>query len=713
MKQAELQHNETWIWLPEALYPDCQTTIYSGFCDKTEGNYTVAELVRDYAFDKEIASVRLRFSGDTVFQLFCNGAPVATGPAAVGGDFIGNDRPRENFYSFETELFPASDRLSFLARVRMMPVGISEYSKGHGGFMLFGTVTFRDGTRTLLRTDESWMIRRNGAYTAPLCYDGRITPDPFVPAEPIHDRWHTVKAPIPPREEEERIPEGGRMTLLPREERETVLELDKIYAGFVQVRAATEGPLFAEISCRELDEAPRKKERIVFAADGLYRGFTLHSAGNLHIKVRNESDSPASLTVSLVTTCYPVGETARTVTSDAELDRVLEVCRHTLRYCRQTHHLDSPRHSEPLACTGDYAIESLMTVFSFGDMRLAEFDLVRTAELLVRERGRMFHTTYSLIWARMLYDVYMVTGHRALLETCEEALMLLLSRFETYLGDNGLLETPPDYMFVDWIYLDGLSLHHPPKALGQTCLNLFYFDALGAAASVYEALGRFAMAKDCQGRRARLGEAVNEQLYDAERGLYFEGLNTPTDERLLGKWMPQNTDRRYYRKHANILAAYVGVCDGARARRLLRGVLSEEIEGDIQPYFTHYLLEAVYRWGLREEYTRTILERWKESVQLCPKGLAEGFVPPEPTYRFDHSHAWGGTPLYSLPKALMGLEILEPGMTALRLSPSLLGLTEARVELPTPYGMVVCEMKKGQEVRITHPDAVTVVIAEP
>ena len=30
------------------------------------------------------------------------------------------------------------------------------------------------------------------------------------------------------------------------------------------------------------------------------------------------------------------------------------------------------------------------------------------------------------------------------------------------------------YMFVDWIEIDGLSLHHPPKALGQTCLNLFY-----------------------------------------------------------------------------------------------------------------------------------------------------------------------------------------------------------------------------------------------
>ena len=38
-----------------------------------------------------------------------------------------------------------------------------------------------------------------------------------------------------------------------------------------------------------------------------------------------------------------------------------------------------------------------------------------------------------------------------------------------------------------------------------------------------------------------------------------------------------------------------------------------------------------------------MLERWKAPVAACGKGLVEGFIPPEPSYRFDHSHAWGGT----------------------------------------------------------------------
>lgn len=185
--------------------------------------------------------------------------------------------------------------------------------------------------------------------------------------------------------------------------------------------------------------------------------------------------------------------------------------------------------------------------------------------------------------------------------------------------------------------------------------------------------------------------------------MYFEGLNTPTSQKLLDTWMPKNTEKRYYLKHSNILAAYFGVCDDKRAKQLVEKIVSEKIRGDCQPYFLHYLLEAVYRLDLREKYTRAILEKWKNCVKACPKGLVEGFVMPEPTYTFDHSHAWGGSPLYSLPKALLGLEIIQPAMKKIRLSPCLLGLEYASVELLTPYGKLVCKMKQGEVPQIVCP----------
>ena len=190
--------------------------------------------------------------------------------------------------------------------------------------------------------------------------------------------------------------------------------------------------------------------------------------------------------------------------------------------------------------------------------------------------------------------------------------------------------------------------------------------------------------------------------------MYLCVLNTPSDETLLGRWMPRNTEKRYCLKQPNILAAYFGVCDDGTARDIIRRVMRDEIEGDVQPYFLHYLLEAVFRLGMREEYTRAILERWKAPVLACPKGLVEGFVKPEPGYPFDHSHAWGGTPLYTLPKALTGLEIIEPGMRRIRLDPSLLGFDHARAELLTPFGPVVCELRKGRRANITCPPEVCV-----
>jgi len=476
-------------------------------------------------------------------------------------------------------------------------------------------------------TDESWRARKNGAYLGAHSFDGRVKIDDFTYAEAVLNRWNCMDAPIPVRYEEELRPEGSVLRLAPYETKTVRLEPERISGGFVSVRAKTAGEIDVKVTCSEQEERLKTTE-LVFCGEQYYRGFAMLSAGNITVEAVSRSEKEAVIEVGFIKTHYPVSEEATTVTDDEDMNLVLDTCKHTLKICRQTHHLDSTRHCEPMACTGDYYIESLMTAFSFGDMRLAEFDLRRTALMLEREEGRMFHTTYSLIWVKMLWDVYMMTGCRSLLQDCERALELLLGRFAGYIGNNGLIETPPDYMFVDWIYIDGLSMHHPPKALGQSCLNMYYFGALESAEKIYTELDRQARAEDCRVKRAALRERINTLLFDGERGCYFEGLNTPTPEELIGRWMPQNVSKRYYLKHSNILAACFGVCDDETGRELIDKIMSEQIGGDVQPYFLHYLLEAVYRLGLREKYTVVLCEKWKASVRECPKGLVEGFVPP-------------------------------------------------------------------------------------
>ena len=697
-----MRPTEQWIWLDPALYPEKQTTIFSVSGDKANGNYTVAEFCREYEFPAPIESVKLRFTGDTVFFLWVNDIGVGTGPASVGGDFYNNRAMRPQHYADTVTLHPTGKKLWFTAEVRMMPVLMCEYSHGHGGFSLWAQVRLTDGTVRYLTTDETWLCRPIPAHVRPGFYDGRIPAPDFAPAAVVPNLWHAEDSPIPLREEKEIRPAEECVALAPGEIRDFTLELDRIYAAFPLAEVTAKGEVALQFRCFEQTDEGTAEE-CVFAGSGQYRSFRLHSVGGFRVHAENRSDCPAYVRLSAIATCYPVSVCAETKTSDEDLNRVLDVCRHTLQYCRQTLHLDSPRHCEPLACTGDYYIETLMTMYSFGDMGLASFDIRRTAELLRYNKGVMFHTTYSLIWVRMLWDVYRLTGDKALLEDCFEALTVLLTQFETYLVDNGLIDNPRDYMFVDWIYIDGISMHHPPKALGQTCLNAFYYGALTAAADICRELNETRLADRYEAQAAALKKAVNAILYDGERGLYFEGLNTPTAEERIARYMPQNVEKRYFLCHSNILCTCFGLCEGEDARRILRTVVNTDSLGKCQPYFAHFLLEAVYRHGLREELTRRILEDWKQPAKDCPKGLVEGFIMPEPTYSFDHSHAWGGTPLYSLPKALTGLEILEPGMTAVSLAPSLLGLEEAAVEVPTPLGMLTVHQKKGSAPEIDAP----------
>ncbi len=701
---------ERWIWLPKDKYPCNQTTAFSCGGDPVKYNYTVAEFKRTYTFAKKIKKAVLRFSADTAYQLYCGGKFISQGPVVVGGDFLECYRSRDLWFAQTVEVFPDSNTLDFFARVKMLPVELCEFSKGKGGFMLTGHIEFEDGTKKVIFTDNNWLCRKNPAYIRPKLYDSSLDNDEWTPAAIQDNVWFCKDSPIPQRTMEVISPMDGDSTvkLSAGEEKKLTLTYDKIYSCYIKADCCATGKVNIKVHCTECGEEGSCEE-ITFNGNGSYRSFELHSAGMFEISLKNESGNDAEIEISLIFPHYPVDTEAKITTSDKELDEILDVCRHTLKICRQTHHLDSPRHSEPLACTGDYYIETLMTLFSFGDMRLSELDILRTAELIIKNDGKMYHTTYSLIWVQMLYDVYMFTGNRKLLEDCLEALIILMSRFESYVTELSIIDTPPNYMFVDWIFIDGFSMHHPPKALGQTCLNMFYYGALDYAEKIYSILGEKAMAEDSHDRKESLKENIDRLLFDKEKGIYFEGLNHPIPDEQVCEWeQPQNTDKRYYLPHSNILACCYGVADGDRARSIIEKVMEDEWPCSYQPYFAHFMFEAIYKAGLCDKYTLKLAERWKEPVKKCNKGLVEGFISPDENYTFDHSHAWGGTPLYSIPKALCGFEVLEEGMKKVRIRPDLLGLEKAYIEIPTPFGFIKVQLENGKDTLISAPDKIEI-----
>ncbi len=708
-----MRNLEQWIWLPKKDYPQCQTTAFDrttvNYSEGNNVNYKVCEIKNEVDYKKEIESVNIRFSGDTAVTLYCNDRFIGRAPASSGGDFLIPQLPHSCYYATEVVLNSenfselSSGRLSFFAVVRMAQTRLFEFSKGHGGFFLTAHITFKDGSKSLFITDETWKIRYTSEYKQEGEYDNTDCTEPWINAERIPNIWLCETAPIPPCTETYIHIEN--LTLESGETTEKMLPLDKIYAGYPVIKANVNGKVNVALQCREFEEEG-SKINCVFSSNGVYECKEMHSAGDLVIKA--ESDSFAELEIGFIASHYPVYEEAKTRTNDSDLNLVLDTCAHTLKYCRQTLHLDSPRHCELLACTGDYYIESLMTAFTYGDQNLSKFDILRTAELLRHRDGEMFHVTYSLIWVQMLWDIYMLTGDKSLLTDCYDALELLLRRFKTYIGDTGLIENPPSFMFVDWLFVDEISLHHPPKALGQSVLNMFYYGALKTTEKIFNELNL--PVTSVINDRNNLKDSILAHLYDKEKKLFFEGLNTPSPEEYIYHYMPQNVEKRYYMKHSNILAAYFGFFSKEECQDLLRRIIPDKTMPDPQPYFCHFLLEAVYRNGLKDEFTLSILEQWKAPVKECSKGLVEGFFKPEPSYSFDHSHAWGGTPAWSLPLALSGMEILESGMKKIKLNPSLLGLEKADIEIPTPYGMITVNLEKGKSPIISAPKGIEIIL---
>ncbi len=701
-----------WIWLDKNNYPEYQFNYYNILYDcenKNEDkyNYVVADISKKYNFDKKIKTLSFHVSADNAYILHINNNLIGIGPASSGGDFLCIGKaPKHYADKYELDLSAESlMKIDIDAKVSLLPEMLTNYSRGHGGFYLSGIIVFEDGTTENIETDSSWDALPNKAYTDFRNYDSRHNEklSCFHACE-TEDIWNAEDSCIPPRTLNRIFDTTVKVGVGKTETFE--FELDKIYG--VHPVISSSGMCNIDLKTCELRGQVQTEENVVFCNHGgEYFSFRMHSAGMVTLVVENTGSIEITVDLSLIAPWYPIESEGSFETDNADLNKIYDVCKHTLKICRQSLHLDSTKHQELLACTGDYYIESLMTMFCFGDMRLAEFDLMRTADWLVANNGVMFHTTYSLIWVQMLLDVYMITGKKELLLYCRKALDTLLSRFESYIVENGIIDNPPDFMFVDWSVIDGYSMHHPPKALGQTVLNCFYYKALVDAAEIYSFIDEESVSMSLKKKAESFKADFNKVFFDEEKQLYFDGLGTPYGGEK--HYHPANVNKKYFSKYPNILASLYGLTENISAECLLEKIIFDDGLQDIQPYFMHYLLCAVRKYGLFEKYGMKLISRWADVVNECDKGLKEGWFAPEEGYSFDHSHAWGGTPAYQMPAAITGLEIIEPGMKTLKFSPNLYGLKYANIKIPTEMGMIEFYAQEGKEVIINAPEGIKII----
>lgn len=687
------------IWLNEEKYPNLQESCVSVFsADRKKYQFGVAAFKKHFEFDKKIKQAEIEVFADTRYYLWQNEKFIGTGPCCAGGDF---DMPYQ--YSSKFVVDVKEYYIDLFARVQLTPTVQTDNSKGKGGFILSARLVFDDESSTFVYTDETWLARQENEFLSPWYMDYTKKRDKWGSAALTECIWNVVPSQIMNLKEE--IVSSENFIVAPNSVKEFKVSLDKIYSAYSSLEIKSNGEYKIELVTAEKAGVSEKRHFIKGNKCESYRSNEYYAFGEYRLIVVNKSDAEIEIKSEVIFVYYPSEENGYFRCSDDMLNSIYELGKWTVKICRQSLELDSPVHQENLLCTGDYMIESLVNNYTTGDYSLTRFDIVRMSQYLNVTGGYMYNDNYPLIFPMWLYDYYIYSGDKQIFEETHDGLVAVLSRFKNMENDKGIIEKVSGYSFVDWTFIDGYSMYAPPRVLGETVMNELYYNALVTAVKIYKVFGITDKAEYYLEKANAFKHVFNNAFYDNQKGLYCDGL---LETSAVNTWIPKNPERKYYTRYSNTLAVLFGLCDKEKEHEIMEWVLKPENLDGIQPYFMHYVLEAVYKAGLFEKYGIELLKKWQILVENCEKGMGEVWQKHE-GYCTDYSHGWGATPTYQLPSKMLGLEILKPGFEKIKINPCLYGLKWAEIKIPTPYGKLCCHMVEGEPVEVVVPQGIEVV----
>ena len=304
----------------------------------------------------------------------------------------------------------------------------------------------------------------------------------------------------------------------------------------------------------------------------------------------------------------------------------------------------------------------------------------------------MFHTSYSLLWIEMLVDYYKYTGDDGIFSQTRSEVSLLLKLFAGYVGKSGLVDNAPNYMFMDWVPVGRHNLHHPPKVMGVSYMTALYYKALLNGAYICEILCDSEKRKEYTKVAAAIKESFNTELYVEEKGLYCDGKNGDIPS-ISGVWMPEDEEGTYFSQHTNSLAVLFDLAPVEIQRSIMEKVVNDKELIQAQPYFMHFILNAIHHAGLFDKYGNEQMRRWGKLLSENEDSLKEVWD----GFECDYSHAWGGTPTYQMPAKVLGIMPVEAGFKKVAVNPCISDLKWARGKVPTPFGIIEISVERKDD----------------
>ena len=695
-----------WIWLNRKDHPELQVAPFTVFSKENKDfKFCVAEFSKSFVLSKRVLFFKVSIAAFSKYFLWVNDDYIGEGSCCPGHE-NGRDEKATKAYFTEYTLPPKGNHLEFKVLVRNIPVTNTEATCGTGALVLSCEIVYDDGTMDVVSTDDSWDVSIVERFVSKSLVDYSLGESQKEKAEIKNLNVVLTDSQLQCLTEEKVLPNRNDVFVCPPGiEAVFTVEFGRIWSSHVCLNASGDDYELT-IGTIESGDELQSEETVLSKGNIKYRSMNLYSAEKVIIKVKNNGEKEVRIfDVQLDFVHYPSTSRAMFATSDDELNKIWSICTHTDSICRQSVLLDSVLKRNAFEKIGEKRVQALNEYYVFGETALAKSDILKTAEIIDYSDGQMTDTVSPLIWAMMLWDYYVYTGDSKLFDETKNAQLKIMSEFQTYLGSNGLFEKCKDYSSVDKVVIDGFDMMYPPKALGQATLMAFYINALNIFAKIS------AVTEDdklgIMSRRALSNaiSAFNTNFYDSINNLYFAGLGTTT--RNSSNTNPENVNRKYYIRHPNILAVLFDICKAENRANIVSNIVKNSDLGPVQPYFMNYLFEMLMKTGDFKYYGIEIIRRWSSLLDSQEKKLSENWG----DYLGDFSHASSTCPSHVLVKAFLGFEMIKPGFEEIKLSPSLFGLENASISMPTPYGAIECRMKNGKEPKLSVPGGIRCVVA--
>ena len=672
-----------WIWLNKSRFKEYQETQTEWRKNPEYKGQYKALFRKSFELITVPDQVFMSITADVSFRIYINGTYIAQGPANTGSDFFDSVPPTHWFFNIHNvKKYLNSGSNTIAVEVFSHFREISETSSGHG--MLICDLDAGQN-KNIVASDTSWKCNIDTSFTVNggnfscnsnfkesdwtnKTFDDSGWGNSSVINSPKNGYLINSKIPVPFR-----YPVKSKRLWLPQNETaitdfppsvfkrelfktEFTLDYDRnltAYYGF-EVKAHKDDTI--KVYPYETKYASQNRSLIYVCKEGInvFDSPFLSVFRYLKVEVRSRK----GLIIKEIRadfSSYPVNYAGSFSCSDHNLTELWDITRWTTQLCMNDMFYDSPKHQEPIACTGDYFIESLINYYAFGDPWLTRQTLVKTALLLEKNNYDMFHTSYSLLWIQMLNQYFRYTGDIQLVKELLPHVNKLTRLFETYLDSDFLVSNAPDYMFMDWIKIDKFNAHHPPAVIGMGYMTAFYYKSLLDAANLNSLVGNTTVNDQELELAGKIKIAMNSLLWDKEKKLYKDGI--PFRSRAQNHYFfPKDTNIVTYSPHVNTLAVLYDIAPEDQHSDILNYIANQKTI-DLQPYFMFYVLSAVDHAGIFNKLGLELFKKWQNGINKESHTLKENWQDKTETgYGGDYSHAWGGSPLYFISKNILGVK---------------------------------------------------------